>query len=211
MSKLKRTLIQKAVIAPAVIGAVTAALFFASLPVAAELFPLDDKEIGIAEFEQGLQETAFVKGNAPAEGKLKKSDILFKEKNKCIGCIELSGKSIPIAADADSVSLLNALSFSSKGNYIGEVGCAYVYGFNSVLNTGVLSVNSDVKVETEYGSFVFTVKEIKKAASEYDVYSSATDVSRGLMLYTNTDNGVGISSSFDAVVMEMKSGPSVYE
>jgi len=211
MRKIKKTFIQKAVIAPVAIGAVTAVLFFACLPAVFAFFPFAQREITIAEFEQGMQETVFDQSNAPADGVLKKRDILFAEKNKCIGCIVLGGKSIPLAADANQVSLTGALSFSSKGKYIGEVGCAYVYGLHSVLDIGALRTGSDVQDETEYGSYVFTVTEIKKSVSEYDIFSSRTDAGRGLLLYANADNGPGVSCLFDAAVMEMKSGPAVNE
>ncbi len=211
MKKLKKTLIQKAVIAPLVIGALTAVLFFSMLPVLSALFPLSDKEIRIAEFEQGQQDTAFENGSQPTDGELEKADIIYSESNKRMGTVSVNGTDIPLVYDADNVSLKEALSFMPVGDYIGEVGCAYVYGYNSVVDVNSFSEGQDVCIVTDYGSYVFTVADVRTVTAEHMIYSMNTGTKRGLVLYTNEDGGYGVSSSFNAVVMEMKSGPSVTE
>lgn len=209
MKRIKKNLIQKAVIAPLSIGAVAAVLFFSMLPFVAAFFPLSKQEIAIADFEQGHQDIGFE--SSPGSGTLKKADILFGESNKSVGAVTVNGVNIPLVYDADGVSLTDALSLSPKGNYIGETGCAYAYGVKSVLSVNMFHSGQDIEVLTEYGSYVFTVVDIKTFSSEYSVYSADTGTKKGLVLYTNADNGYGISSSYKAVVMDMKSGPVVEE
>ncbi len=211
MKKIKKNLIQKAVIAPLAIGAIAAVLFFSMLPFVSAFFPLSKQEIAIAGFEQGHQDIGFGGSGLPSSGILKKADILFSESNKSVGAVTVNGVNIPLVYDADGVSLTDALSVSPKGNYIGETGCAYAYGVKSVLSVNMFHTGQDIEVLTEYGSYVFTVVDVKTFSSEYSIYSAGTGTKRGLVLYTNTDNGYGISSSYKAVVMDMKSGPVVEE
>lgn len=211
MEKLKKTLIQKAVIAPLVIGALTAVLFFSILPAVSAVFPLSDKEIRIAEFEQGQQDTAFKESSQLTDGVQKKADIIHSESNKRIGTVSVNGSDIPLVYDADNVSLTGSLSFMPEGDYIGEVGCAYVYGYNSVVDVNSFSQGQDINAVTDYGSYVFNVVDIRTVSAEHMIYSMNTGTKRGLVLYTNTDSGYGVSSSFNAVIMELKSGPLITE
>lgn len=211
MNKNKKTLIQKAVIAPLVIGAVTAVLFFIMLPVVSGLFPLSKQEIKIADFQQNHTDIALDKSTLQTDGSVKKSNIIYDERNQLIGSVAAGGVDIPLLYDADNVSLTSALSFSSEGDYIGETGCAYVYGYRSLLDINSFFEGQEVEVATQYGRYIFVVSQIKTVSAEYMVYSMNTGVKRGLVLYTNADGGYGISNSFDAVVMELKSGPAVTE
>lgn len=209
MNRIKRTFIQKAVIAPLVIGAVTAVLFFSMLPIVSVLIPVSKQNIVMADFEQGLQEIAIDYSSVKTDGELKKADALLYESNKATGLINVNGKEIPLVYNADNSVLSGAISILPEGNYIGEIGCAYAYGFKSVLDIASFQVGQNVEVKTNYGSYVFSVSNIRTVPSEQSIYSMNTGVKRGLVLYTNTNNGFGVSSSFSAVVLEMKSGPLV--
>lgn len=211
MKKIKKTLIQKAVIVPLVIGALAAVLFFSMLPAMDIIFPLSEQEIKIADFQQLQQDTAFEKANLPSDGEIKKSDILFSEANSCIGAVAENGKTHPLIYDANDVNLKESLYLLPNGDYIGETGCAYVYGYKSVLDISLFSAGQDIEVVTDYGSYVFTVLEIRTVSAERSIFSMNTGAKRGLVLYTNSDGGYGVCSSFDAVILEMKSGPLVTE
>lgn len=211
MDKRKKTLFQKTVAVPLIIGAVTAALFFVMMPVVSELFPLSAEKLEIADFEEPLQETAIYYGDEKTDGVVKKSEISGFERNALIGTIEIGGAQLPLVYDADNVSLSGAASVMPGGKYIGETGCAYVYGYKSVIDVDDYRVGQNINVKTAYGTYVFTVSDIKTVSSQSEIYYMNTGVKRGLVLYTNKDNGYGIGSEFDAVVMEMKTGPSVAE
>lgn len=211
MSRHKKTLIQKTVAAPLIIGAVTAVMFFIMLPVVSGLFPLSDENLEIADFEQPLQETAIDYSNVKADGVVKKSETAGFESNTLIGSVEIGSSQIPIVYDADNVSLSGAVSVLPDGNYIGETGAAYVYGIKSVIDTNAFHTGQDINVKTIYGIYVFTVTDIRTVPYKPVLFSMNTNVKRGLVLYTNSDSGYGISSSLRAVVMEMKSGPAVEE
>lgn len=211
MSRHKKTLIQKTVAAPLIIGAVTAVMFFIMLPVVSGLFPLSDENLEIADFEQPLQETAIDYSNVKADGVVKKSETAGFESNTLIGSVEIGSSQIPIVYDADNVSLSGAVSVLPDGNYIGKTGAAYVYGIKSVIDTNAFHTGQDINVKTIYGIYVFTVTDIRTVPYKHVLFSMNTNVKRGLVLYTNSDSGYGISSSLRAVVMEMKSGPAVEE
>lgn len=211
MSRHKKTLIQKTVAAPLIIGAVTAVLFFIMLPVVSGLFPLSDENLEIADFEQPLQETEIDYSNVKADGVVKKSEMAGLESNTLIGSVEIGSLGIPIVYDADNVSLSDAVSVLPDGNYIGETGTAYVYGIKSVIDTNAFHTGQDINVNTFYGTYVFTVSEIRTVPFKHMLFSMNTNTDKGLVIYTNANSGVGISSSLSAVVMEMKSGPTVAE
>lgn len=211
MNKKKKTLIQKTVAAPLIIGAVTAVLFFIMLPVVSGLFPLSQEKLEIADFEQPLQEIAIDYSTVKADGVVKKSEMAGFESNTLIGSVEIGEAQIPIVYDADNASLSGAVSISPDGNYIGETGCAYVYGYKSVVDMNAFYIGQEITVKTVYGLYTFTVADMKTVSSQYAVYSMNTGVKKGLVLYTNTNNGYGVSSEFNTVVMEMKTGPSVAE
>lgn len=211
MSKLKKTLIQKTVAAPLVIGAVTAVLFFVMLPVVSGLFPLSDEKLELAGFEQPLQETAADYSTVKTDGVVKKSEMTGFESNTLIGSVEIGSAQIPLVYDADNVSLSDAVSLSPEGKYIGETGTAYAYGIKSVVDTNAFHTGQEVNVKTVYGTYVFTVLEIRTVPFKHMLFSMNTNVKRGLVLYTNSNSSYGISSSLSAVVMEMKSGPTVAE
>ena len=221
MSRHKKTLIQKTVAAPLIIGAVTAVLFFIMLPVVSWFFPLSDENLEIADFEQPWQETAIDYSKVKADGVVKKSETAGFERNTLIGSVEIGSAQIPIVYDADNVSLSGAVSVLPDGDYIGETGTAYVYGIKSVVDTNAFHTGQDINVKTIYGIYVniktiygiyvFTVTDIRTVPYKHVLFSMNTNVKRGLVLYTNSDSGYGISSSLRAVVMEMKSGPAVEE
>lgn len=211
MDKRKKTFIHKTVAAPLIIGAVTAVVFFIMLPVVSGLFPLSDEKIELAGFEQPVAEIAIDYSSLPVSGEIKKSDIIFDESNAIAGSVKIGSKEVPLVYDADNASLSNAVSISENGKYIGETGTAYVYGIKSVVDINAFHTGQEVEVKTVYGKYVFTVSEIKTVPFEYKIFSMNTDVKRGLVLYTNAKSGFGVSSSMSAVVMEMKSGPTVTE
>lgn len=211
MSRHEKTLIQKTVAAPLIIGAVTAVMFFIMLPVISGLFPLSDEKIEIADFEQPLQEIAIDYSTVKADGVVKKSEMAGFESNALIGSIELGTAQIPLVYDADSINLSGAVSVLPEGNYIGETGVAYVYGIKSVIDANAFHTGQDISVNTFYGTYVFTVADIRTVPYKNMLFSMNTNVKKGLVLYTNSGSGYGISSSLSAVVLEMKSGPTVEE
>ncbi len=206
MKRAKKTFLHKAVLLPLAAGILAACTFFVFAPLMQESSSLKNQSFQAAYFEENYTPASIEVGG---EKSVKKSDISLDD-NTQIGNISVGGADLPLVYNASSVSCASAVSLSANGSLPGEKGSAFIYGSNSVLkNVGGLKSGSEFNVNTAYGSAVFVVKDVFKVKGEYNVFALKNQTQRGVVLYADADDGVGISDYYDVAVAEMKSGTTV--
>lgn len=200
MKKIKKSFIKKAVIMPVSIAVMVAAVFFA---------------VG-SSFQQEFnsRETVIAGFNAEKPmGEYNESDKSeaeeFYEKNCVAGALTFKNSKLTLIYDADA-SLLgaeNTASVLNNGRRIGEVGCTYVYGYKSQLKElSMLQSGDEITVESVYGDYKFSVISVETVIGENSVLVKNPDASRSLVIYTDRDNGAGISKEYVVVIAEMLGG-----
>ena len=78
-------------------------------------------------------------------------------------------------------------------------------------NINNMQAGDKISVNTAYGDYVFSVIGVESKNGESTVLFANPKTKRGLVIYTNADNGAGISSTYRVVTAEMISGPAVAE
>lgn len=206
MKRDKKTFLHKALLLPLAAGILAACTFFVFAPLMQESSSLKNQNFQAAYFEENYTPVSVEVGD---EKTVKKSDILLND-NTQVGNISVGGLDLPLVYNASSISCTSAVSLKANGSLPGEKGSAFIYGCNSVLNNvGGLKSGSEFIVNTAYGSAVFVVKDVFKLKGEYNVFALKNQMQRGVVLYADVDDGVGISDYYDVVVAEMKSGTTV--
>lgn len=212
MGKNEKTLIQKAVILPAAIALLIAVISFAVYPSVKDLFPFGGGTIALSDFENQKEASIYKQASGVTGGTVQKSGISGFQSNTEVGKISLKSISVPLIYDADDINMKDSASLLDCSEYIGETGCAYIYGYKSVLgNINNMQAGDKISVNTAYGDYVFSVTDVELKNGESTVLSANPKTERGLVIYTNEDNGAGISSTYCVVTAEMLSGPAVAE
>jgi len=212
MGKNEKTFIQKAVILPLLAALLTAAVAFSVFPAVKNLIPLAEGSAVLSAFENQKAGSEFVHEGRTASGTVKKNEIGDLQPNTEVGIITIGSSSVSLIYAADSINIKDSASLLEHGNYIGETGCAYIYGYKSVLgDINNMKAGDKILVNTLYGEYIFSVTDVALKSGESTVLTADPDTERGLIIYTNTDNGAGISSTYCVVTAEMVSGPAVEE
>lgn len=206
MKRTKKTFLHKALLLPFMAGILAACTFFVFVPLMQESSNLKNQNFQVAYFEESY---APVNIEIGAEKTVKKSNISLSD-NTQIGNISVNGTDLPLVYNASTVSCTGATSLKANGGFPGEKGGAFIYGSNSVLSgIGNLKSGNEIVVNTVFGTTVFTVKDVFKVKSEYNVFALKNRLQRDVVIYTDIDDGVGISDYYDVAVAEIKSGTIV--
>lgn len=212
MGKNEKTLIQKAVILPAAVALLIAVISFAVYPSVKDLFSFGSGTIVLSDFENQKAESIYKQESGVTGGTVQKSEIGGFNANTEVGEISIGSTSVPLIYNADDINIKDSASLLDYGDYIGETGCAYIYGYKSVLgNINNMQAGDKISVNTAYGDYVFSVIGVELKNGESTVLFANPKTKRGLVIYTNEDNGAGISSAYRVVTAEMISGPAVAE
>ena len=144
------------------------------------------------------------------QGEITIDQLLNIQDNTLLGEIEYQGNSVRVIYNCNDASLIEASTLVDKGNYVGEIGCAKIYGYGAnmsqIMNVGVDEI---VHITMPYGNYEYKCVEKSVAKNDWDAARKNIEVSRGLILYCDDADDYGISGEYDIALFEMVSGPKV--
>ncbi len=169
--------------------------FFLFMSFADELFPFDDhldmayhseSKINSADTVSSMEELNTVASNTLV-GKLKYNDT-----------------QLDVVYDCSDVNLEVACNLVDWGNCVGDVGCAYIYGYKSNMQPFTdMAVGDTVTVEMQYGTYQYKCVDKQHVLQEWQVLGGDYQLSHGLVIYSDDSTGVGVTGNYNVVVLEM--------
>lgn len=203
MNHYKKRLIKNGIAAPVIIAMIVTVVFFALLSTAAN----DNhffRRINLSNYEQSdiiQAEQIHIESNYIAKSQLDKL-----ESNTVLGTISDGNKSLPLILNANSVNAMGKFNILKDSKIIGETGCTYAYcaKADNELICG-FSQGDIVNASLCYGNYTFEVVDVKNCDCN-SIKNIADGISSALVLYTDANEGVGISNSYLVVICKLTDG-----
>lgn len=204
---MNKTEYVKRLILPLVLTIAVCCGFFLFISTADEIFPFDN-HIDMA-YHSDTQvkdaQTVLTDGDTVAIDRIGTYDS-----NTLLGELSYNDNKVNIIYDGSDVNITQASTLNADGKIIGQVGCAFIYGYRvNMQNVMQMAVGDVITITMPYGTYQYQCINKAVVQSEWQVLSGNYDVSRGLVIYSDNSTGVGVTGSYDVVVFEMVSGAKV--
>lgn len=203
MNHYKKRFIKNGIAAPVLIAMIMTGMLFAFLGLAAQ----DNhffRRINLSNYEQSdiiQAEQIDMESNYTARSQL---DGL--ESNTVLGSISDGDKSLPLILNANPVNAMGKFNILQDSRLIGETGCIYAYctkADSELIRS--LSQGDILNASLCYGDYTFKVVSVKNCDCN-SIENIADGISSALVLYTDANDGVGISNDCLAVICELTDG-----
>ena len=192
---MKKTEYLKRLVLPVALAFLVCVGFFLFVSFADEIFPFDD-HIDMAYHSQSQINVSDTASSMEALETVP-SDTL-------VGKLQYNDTQLDMVYDCSDVNLEVACSLVDYGNPVGDVGCAFVYGYRLNMQPFMdVALGDVVTVEMQYGTYQYQCVEKRQDLQEWQVLGGDYKLSHGLVIYSDATTGVGVTGGYDLVVLEM--------
>lgn len=130
--------------------------------------------------------------------------------NALLGEIKYKNNYVQIVYDCNDVSLTETATMIKDSDFVGEIGCAEIYGYRTNMAEFMKApIGDKIEISMPYGDYVYKCVNKTSIKSEWDASRQNFDVDRGLILYSDKAQDYGFSNEYDVLVFEMVSGPKI--
>ena len=208
-SRLTKGFIEKGIVFPLITAVAVTAVVFSLTPFAKHYVPFYKDELCLASFCE--EKTVEAQKISPSQAAVSKASLGITEGNTEIGTLNADGQTLNLIYNADYYNTSKGDSLVSE-RLPGETGAAYIYGYKTQMQFLYNIEQGDTfTLSLCYGDYEFKVINADAVTGENNVLSRNPNVEHGIVIYTNCDEGAGISSKYYVVTAEMTSGAAVEE
>lgn len=130
--------------------------------------------------------------------------------NAMLGEIKYKDSSVQVVYNCNDVSLIETATLIKNGDFVGEIGCAKIYGYRAnMVEFMKIPVGDKITISMPYGDYIYKCVNKATAKSDWDISRQNFDIDRGLILYSDEADDYGFSNDYNEVVFEMVSGPKI--
>lgn len=192
---MEKTEYIKRLVLPVALTFLVLAGFFLFVSFADELFPFDE-HIDMAYHSQS-------KINVTDKA-LSMQELKSMPGNTLVGELVYNDAKLNIVYDCSNVNLEEACKLNVFGNPVGDIGCAYIYGYKTNMEPFMnMTVGDTVTAYMQYGAYQFQCVDKQHVLQEWQVLGGDYHLSHGLVIYSDDSSSVGVTGSYDVVVLEM--------
>ena len=204
--------VKHGIVIPLIIAVLITAMFFAAYNISLKSFVFKDRNFSLSDYTSSQIKNADQQNITPADNKIKKSELTLYGSNTIIGNAVINEQSTPIILNGSDVNSAGRFNITDGSILPGEAGCVYM-NCNKKDSAAVkmLTEGDIISVETYYGIFDYEMRETLIADNEIQLKKCADAYGRSIVIFTDSSNGYGISSSYYAVVAELVSNDIVVE
>lgn len=187
----RKELILTAVVMPLAIGLILSIVFvMIAKPSISKVLPIDE---GTAfAYHDNL--------DSNSETVSQDVDIADLKANDVIGTVKILGNDMNIKYNCDYSNTINSLSFNQQNCRFGDIGCVYLETNHN--SAKIIEGESELDIESVFGTYKYQLVEQYKADNEFKILSSVPNYSKAMVIYYQNTNGAGLSSSYTALVYQ---------
>lgn len=211
MEETLKLLKQKGIVCCVISILITVVIMICAFSGLKSMLPFMRTELNAAYFDDA-QISEYSPESSPkqnAKGEVLISSIAPFSRNDIVGSITLGSIELDLCYDCDDIALMKRARLES-GKYPGEIGISRIYAYkNSITPLALINPGDTIEISMPYGAYTFTVKEVKNQIPVSDSSLTSSDIKRGIVIYTDTQETYGISGKCTAVFAELTSGPKI--